>query len=349
MEICINPAEKMTPVERKQAIEDGKAYDRIRCIPAMGELKSQIGGQTIWDMWHDPRKIAEIEVSAFNRFGHDQMMIGPNSYGIADALGADVIYAEDKLPYIGKNCLKDYQELSSYEPLDAKKDDRIKTFLNAAELLADCAAPYVPITASVGGPMTIASYLRGVEYLLRDCKRQPEQVHRLLRLVTDSEKSCIKAMGKYGFSIAMADPVANPELIGPKYYKEFAYPYMKELTDYAYEVTGKKANLHMCGRTYSIWKYFSQLNVQFLSLDNAIDLNRAKEELAPYLAIAGNVPPVEVVMSGTKEEIFQSVQECARIGKQMQQGYVLSTGCEIPYGTALSQIDLFMEAARQYG
>ena len=171
MEICINPAEKMTPVERKQAIEDGKAYDRIRCIPAMGELKSQVGGQTIWDMWHDHRKIAEIEVSAFNRFGHDQMMIGPNSYGIADALGADVIYAEDKLPYIGKNCLKDYQELSGYEPLDAKKDDRIKTFLNAAEILAECAAPYVPITASVGGPMTIASYLRGVEYLLRDCKR----------------------------------------------------------------------------------------------------------------------------------------------------------------------------------
>lgn len=197
--------------------------------------------------------------------------------------------------------------------------------------------------------MTIASYLRGVEYLLRDCKREPEQVHRLLRLVTDSEKSCMKAMGKYGFSIAMADPVANPELIGPKYYKEFAYPYMKELTDYAYEVTGKKANLHMCGRTYSIWKYFSQLNVQFLSLDNAIDLNRAKEELSPYLAIAGNVPPVEVVMNGTKEEIFQSVQECARIGKQMEQGYVLSTGCEIPYGTALSQIDWFMEAARQYG
>ena len=86
-----------------------------------------------------------------------------------------------------------------------------------------------------------------------------------------------------------------------------------------------------------------------MSLDNAIDLNRAKEELSPYLAIAGNVPPVEVVMNGTKEEIFQSVQECARIGKQMEQGYVLSTGCEIPYGTALSQIDWFMEAARQYG
>ena len=46
-----------------------------------------------------------------------------------------MIYAEDKLPYIGKNCLKDYQELSGYEPLDAKKDDRIKPFLMRQKFL----------------------------------------------------------------------------------------------------------------------------------------------------------------------------------------------------------------------
>ena len=80
-------------------------------------------------------------------------------------------------------------------------------------------------------------------------------------------------------AIAMADPVANPALIGPRMYEKFIYPYTKELTDYALKKTGRKVSLHMCGSTYSIWKYLRQYELNELSLDNIIDLERAVEEL----------------------------------------------------------------------
>lgn len=341
--------DEMTPVERRKAIQSGKPFDRFPCIPAMGEFKTQISHVSIYDMWHDSEKLAAMELAAFQRFGHDQLMIGPNSYGIADALGAEVKYPLQQLPYIQRPSLDTLDKVRALEPVDLRKKPRIQMFFQAAAILEKEAVSVVPVVASAGGPMTIASYLRGVEALLRDCYKAPKEVHHLLRVVTETEKSSIRAMAEYGLGTAFADPVANPELLGPRYYKEFAFPYMKELTDYAYEVSGRKPTLHMCGKTYRIWEYFRQFQIDSISLDNLIDLSRARDELSDVLRIAGNVPPVDVIMCGDKEDIFESVKQCFAIGRQMKKGYVLCSGCEIPYGTDPQKVDWFMEAARIYG
>ena len=347
IEICMQDA--MTPAERSKAMAEGKEVDRVPCLPCMGEFKCQISGVSVREMWHDAQKMADTEIASYNRFGHEQLLIGPNSYGIAEMLGAHVVYPGRQLPYIEKPYLDDLGKLDEMEPEDLGKHPRIQVFLKAAAILEKEALRIVPVSASAGGPLTIAAYLRGAERLLRDCRKNPEAVHRLLRIITDSEKSSIKAMAEFGFGTAFADPVANPELIGPKYYEEFAFPYMKELTDYAYKVSGKKPFLHMCGKTYSIWKYFRRYQLNAISIDNIIDLERARDELSDAVPVAGNVPPVDVVMNGNREEIFESVRQCMSAGRQMKSGYILATGCEVPYGTEPEKVDWFMEAGRMYG
>lgn len=146
----------------------------------------------------------------------------------------------------------------------------------------------------------------------------------------------------------MADPVANPALIGPKMYERFVYPFTKELTDYAYEKTGKKVSLHMCGQTEQIWDYFKKYELNEVSLDNIVDLEKAAQELGPYIPIAGNVDPVEIILNGTREEITQAVTSCISAGLKSRKGYVLASGCDIPETTRPEQIDSFMEAARAY-
>ena len=89
-EIQKHRADEMTPVERKKAIEEGKSYDRVPCVPFMGELKGVLSGISVWDLSHDPEKMAEAEIIPFNRYGYDRMDIGPNSRGITEALGGKV-------------------------------------------------------------------------------------------------------------------------------------------------------------------------------------------------------------------------------------------------------------------
>lgn len=344
-----HPADMMTPIERKQAIDEGRGYDRILCIPFMGEFKCSLSGISIWDFWHDPQKMAEAEIRTFNRYGHDRLTIGPNTKGITEALGGRFIYPENGIPYVDEPFLKDYEQLNKMEAVNVFHHSRIEVFAQAAEILSEAAAEIVPIEASIGGPLTIAANLRGVETLLRDCRKFPEEMHRLMRIVTDSQKRCIDRMSEYGIGIAMADPVANPALIGPRMYEKFVYPYTKELTDYAVQKTGQKVSLHMCGETYAIWKYLRQYNLNELSLDNIIDMKRAMDELGADIPIAGNVDPVQIVMNGTKEEIERAVGECINIGKKSEKGYHLATGCDIPELTNPVQIDYFMEAVRKYG
>lgn len=335
-------ADEMTPIERKYAYENHLEYDRIPCVPFIGNMRCVIGGMSQEEYWSRAENMVKAELLSYQRFGFDRLGIGPNTRGISDALAI-------QLPEQGNIVLDDYSKLDHMEAVKAQSNPEIKRFLDAAEMLAASAGEIVPIETSIGGPFTIASFLRGIEVLLRDCRKNPEEVHRLLRVIVDSQKSCIDAFAPYGVGIAMADPVANPALIGPRLYEKFVFPYTKEITDYAVEKTGKKVSLHMCGETYSIWKYIAQYQLNEISLDNIVDLERAAKELGKEVPIAGNVDPVQSMLNGTKEEIFADVKTCIAYGRQAEKGFHLTTGCDIPDGTAIQKVDWFMEAARIYG
>ena len=105
----------------------------------------------------------------------------------------------------------------------------------------------------------------------------------------------------------------------------------------------------MCGKTYSIWKYLCQYQLNEISLDNIIDLERAAKELGEVVPIAGNVDPVEIILNGNREEIFEGVRTCIEQGRKSKQGHHLTSGCDIPDATQIEKIDWFMEAARKYG
>ena len=313
-------ADEMTPLERIYAYEHGLSYDRIPSVPFIGNVRCKVGGMTPEEYWDSAENMVKAELMSYQRFGFDRLGIGPNTRGISDALADQV---PDKKQ--GSLVLDDYSKLEYLEPVNARNE------------------------ISIGGPLTIASFLREIELLLRDCRRNGDKVQKLLRIIVDSQKSCIDAFAQYGVGIAMADPVANPALIGPKLYEKFVFPYTKELTDYALERTGKKVSLHMCGATYSIWKYIEQYQLNEISLDNIVDLDRAARELGKKVPIAGNVDPVQSMLNGTKEEIFADVQKCIELGSSAEKGFHLTTGCDIPDGTSPEKVDWFMEAARLYG
>lgn len=50
----------------------------------------------------------------------------------------------------------------------------------------------------------------------------------------------------------------------------------------------------MCGMTDKIWKYFRKYQLNEVSLDNIVDLEKAALELGEAVPIAGNVDPVEI-------------------------------------------------------
>ena len=76
----------MTPVERQTAIEKGLPYDRVPCVPFIGNMRCLLLGIGTDEYENSAKYMADGEIAAFNRFGFDRLAIGPNTRGIADAL-----------------------------------------------------------------------------------------------------------------------------------------------------------------------------------------------------------------------------------------------------------------------
>lgn len=95
--------------------------DRVITIPFMGELKCYLSGISIRDFWFDAEKIAQAERIAFNRWGYDRIVLGPNTRGIVEALGGTFIYPEDGIPYIESPYITDYGILDRMEPVNVKR------------------------------------------------------------------------------------------------------------------------------------------------------------------------------------------------------------------------------------
>ncbi|HEY9061829.1 MAG TPA: uroporphyrinogen decarboxylase family protein [Pseudobacteroides sp.] len=88
------------------------------------------------------------------------------------------------------------------------------------------------MSASCGvcGSFRSAGNLCGTERLMRDIN--PQFVHKLLRIVTDSTIAFIKEAGKLkGVSIGIGETSASGNLISSKQFKEFVLPYLTQITD----------------------------------------------------------------------------------------------------------------------
>lgn len=327
----------------------GASIDRWPCVPFMGELKCALTGTPYRDFWFKAQAMFEVERAAYVRWGYDRIVVGPNSRGITEALGGETVYPDGGLPHEGAPVLGDYAMLDAMEPADPATSERLAPFYRAIDLLVDAFGDEVPIEASIGGPLTIAANLRGIETLLRDCRRAPDQVERLLRLVVETQKRCIDAAAAHGAGVAMADPVANPALIGAKRYGKFVFPVTMELCEHARASCGRGVSLHMCGHTESIWGMFRRYPLGEVSLDNVVDLARAARELGDAVAIAGNVDPVHVISLGSADAVEADVRRAVSQGSGSACGFTLASGCDIPVGTDLGQVDLFMGACRRAG
>lgn len=103
--------------------------------------------------------MAEAELKVFQMFGYDRIVIGPNTRGISEVLGAEFGYPEQGVPFAERTMIEGWDILNSMELVRAKQNDRMKTFEEEVDMLMDRLGDIVPLEMSIGGPFTIASII----------------------------------------------------------------------------------------------------------------------------------------------------------------------------------------------
>jgi uroporphyrinogen decarboxylase len=342
------PEDTMTPNERFAAMAAGEPFDRIPCIPSLGEHAALVTGIKVSEYHLSSRQMARAQIEAYRLYRHDGVGVGPGHQGVAEAAGSSLAFPDYGTPYVADYAIGEKGDLARLSIPDPWKDGRLPVFLEALEILLQEVGEENPVSLVLGGPLSTASSLRGTEPLMRDLYYDPEFAHQLLSFSVEATVPFVKEVAKLGAGIGIVDPVSSGSLLSAAQFREFAFPYTKRLIDEIKKV-GRPPALHICGNTSKIWNEMVETGAGSLSLDNVIDLEAAKRAVGDRIAISGNIRPSETMLFGTPALVEENVRECLRKAYDSPKGYILALGCALPIHTPPENIHALVAAAKRFG
>ena len=340
--------ETMTSRERTVAALTGRSYDRIPVNLLMSDFAARVIGVTVGEYQQSARLMARGQIEAWHTYGMDLVNTGPGLTGIAEAMGSRLVFP-DNTAYVADFAIKEPRDLDRLRVPDPERDGRLPLFLEAAGIVLREIGDQAPVSLTTSAPFTVACNLRGTEFFLRDLRKNPEFVHRLLRLATDSVIAFARAAIGVGARIGLAEPTASGTLISPKLFREFALPYLKEVVTTVGALAGTNPSLHICGNTSRIWPEMADTGAGVLSLDDEVDLAEARAAVGDRVALLGNIRPTSVMVLGAPDDVRANVRECLAKAAGTPKGYILGMGCALPINTPPENIHALVNAAREYG
>lgn len=269
---------------------------------------------------------------------------------MGQAVGSKLVFPENDIDYIEKFVMEDQLNMNLIKMPDPYSNEVLLAKLKRGKIMKD-RFPDMVIETEIPGPITTAAAIRPVDKLLRDLKKNPDGVKKLLDFCFEANLSWAKAFKKeFGpTSVMVVDPVACDDILSPKQALEFSLPYLKKQLSAYYELNGIKPNLHICGHTNRQWKYYKDFDIDFFSVDNCEDLEACKKAIEDKLIVVGNVAPVEVMRYGSIYDVIEAVKTCIKKAADAKSGYIAATGCGSPVGTPIENLDAFIYAINKYG
>jgi uroporphyrinogen decarboxylase len=195
------------------------------------------------------------------------------------------------------------------------------------------------------GPWNLAAHVRGLETLLLDSLEDPDFVHSLMKFTTEVVRSVGDTLLQAGFLPSLGEAAASCSVISPKIYRDVIKPYHTELRSY---FRSKKAalSMHICGYIDPIIQDVLETGINFISLDAPSSLKKLVDLAGGKTTIMGNVPTT-LFATGEKEEMEAAIRACVDTAAEGS-GYILCSGCEIPFNSTEDRVAHYFQYAHQY-
>lgn len=194
------------------------------------------------------------------------------------------------------------------------------------------------------GPLNIASYLMGTTEFLTAMITNPEEVHVLLKTITDylidlhnAQRQAISTID----GMLILDDIIG--FIGEEEFKEFGLPYFKEL----FKKDVSVRFLHNDASHLSSISYMNEMRVNLFNMGYDTDLNHLMQKTSGQVTMLGNIPPRDVLARGTAEDIEREVRDLI-LKLDNRQRVIVSCGGGMPPGVSTENLQCFIEMVKKY-
>lgn len=246
----------------------------------------------------------------------------------AEALGAPVELGSDTIePRVTDYVLSSVTEAEKLQKADFSKG-RTKAVLDAISLLKE-RYPHVPVVGNITGPISTATSLLEPMIFYRELRKKNEAAHAYMELITDELCRFAAAQVEAGADIiAISDPSGTGEILGPKYFAEFAVPCLNRIVDTA-KNKGAQTIVHICGQMAAVYEQVNEVRSDALSFDSIVSMQEARRNL-PDRVLMGNVSTYTLEF-GEPEKIAKLSEIAVRNGAD-----ILAPACGLGMKTPLA-------------
>lgn len=261
----------------------------------------------------------------------------------AEAFGSPVKFSDHEVPAVTKAIISDLEEAEALV-VPAVGAGRTSAYLKAAELAAANITSR-PVFGGLIGPFSLGGRLLDMTEIMVQMLIEPEMVHVILGKCTEFLIAYAKAFKETGANgIIMAEPAAG--LLSPEMCEEFSSAYVKKVVD-AVQDEEFFVILHNCGNTTKQVTSMVGTGAFGFHFGNAVNMMDILPQVPADRIAFGNIEPAGVFKNGTVEDMKSKVSTLLQDSKDYR-NFVLSSGCDIPPGTPIENINIFYDTLSEF-
>jgi [methyl-Co(III) methanol-specific corrinoid protein]:coenzyme M methyltransferase len=335
-----------TPKERLLKVLKKEKADRPPIVCIGGMMNAAIvdimnaTGHTLPEAHSDPGLMADLaqDVQAYTGF---------ENFGIpfcmtveAELLGSEInLGTLECEPKIAREVFPCVDAVEFRDVSQLVHSGRIEVVTEAAHIIAR-KNPDIPVIASLTGPISTAASIIDPITFYKELRKNPGGAHKALEYVTDLLGSFAERLvaEEGATAIAVGDPSATGEILGPAMFEKFALYYLNKLADRIHAL-GFPFILHICGDLKSVRHLLPLLRCDALSTDAQISLPALKKEF-PSITTMGNVSTYALQWNN-QEKIRSITRNLVNNGVD-----IISPACGLSTSTKLETIRVMTDEVK---
>jgi uroporphyrinogen decarboxylase len=308
-------------------------------------------GMSILDYYTDDQLWMQANLKAIEQFPEVMFLPGFwSEYGMCtepSAFGAKCVWPEDEFPF-AKKVLDDFDDIARLEKPKCATDGLPPFVLKRlVHRRGDIEKAGHKIRFAVArGPLNVASYLLGHTELLVGVKTNPDEVHRLLAIVTeflvDWLRLQIDSIDSIDAVLTLDDLVG---FLGDDDFQQFALPYLKQIYD-ACDVSVKA--FHNDAHGLITAKYLEPIGINVFNFAFEHPIAEIRKLAGQSVVMLGNLPPRDVLAQGSPDDVRRGVAEMLAPIEDRRR-ILCSCGGGMPPGVPTENIAAFCEAVKAAG
>ena len=261
------------------------------------------------------------------------------------AFGARTAFPQNEFPHAFPS-LRSPEEIASLQVPDPVRDGLGPLMLNRLRLNQpgiEAAGHRVRFSVS-RGPLNIASYLMGTTEFMMALMTHPDEVHLLLRKITDYLAAFHHHQARLFPSIdgiMLLDDLIG--FMGEDQFLEYGLPYFREL----YDCDRSVKFLHNDADCMESVRHLPEMGVNLFNMGFDTDLNQLKELTGNRVAMLGNIPPRDVLAGGSARDVKEAATKLIRQLKEPSR-VIFSCGGGMPPGVSSENLTIFIETVKKF-